>query len=72
MDPFYAFALLFYVSLVEYVKGNNVKGKKIVPSDIRLCCCILPQEKRYENVIINCIDGNGMRGIPLRCPYSIL
>lgn len=27
-----------------------------------------------ENVTVNCIDGNGMRGVPLRCPailYSI-
>ena len=27
------------------------------------------KDKRYVNVTIDCIDGNGMRGIPLRCPY---
>lgn len=30
---------------------------------------ILSRDKRYENVTINCIDGNGMRGIPLGFPY---
>lgn len=30
---------------------------------------VFSQDKRYENVTIDYIDGNGMRRIPLGCPY---
>ena len=25
----------------------------------------------FENVTINCIEGNWMRGVPLRCPFLL-
>lgn len=52
--------------LSEQSRTKPAERRKLRTSD---SADILPQDKRYENVTIDCIDGNWMRGIPLRCLY---